>query len=189
MGGDKGGGGTTITQSGSSTQERQPTKEETRLNELDVQLRESTQPYLIPMQQQGLQLGSLLLQGRNNLPGFMNNLPQGISPEVTQGIVDQSLRDVDTRMAGQGLMDSGTRASVLSRTSGDIRRAAEEFNIGNRLNLLNLALTGQAQVQQPVLGFSSNLGQRLTTLGPTTKTYNNTSTQGRNSMGGFSMGF
>ena len=181
------GGGQQSTQSGTTMQERQPTKEETRLNELDVQLREATNPLMIEMQKVGLGLGTQLLEGRTPLPGWMSGLEQGISPEVTQGIVDQSLKDVDTKMAGQGLMDSGTRASVMSRTSGDIRRASEEYNIGNKLNLLNLALTGQAQVQQPILGFSGQLGQRLSTLGPTTKNFNTTQTMPRS--GGWGIGF
>lgn len=179
------GKGTTTTQSGSGVQERQPTAEEKRLNQLDVQLREATNPMMMEMQTMGLGLGTQLLSGSTPLPGWMKDLESGISPEVTQSIVDQSLKDVDTKMAGQGLMDSGTRASVMSRTSGDIRRASEEYNIGNKLNLLNLALTGQAQVQSPILGFSGQLGQRLTTLGPTTKSYSGTSTTQKNSQGGF----
>jgi len=184
MGGSK---GSESTQSGSTTQQRQPTKEETRLNQLDVELREKTNPFLMAMQTQGLQLGTQLLEGRTPLPGWMQGMEQGISPEVTQGIVDESLKDVDAKMAGQGLMDSGTRASVMARTSGDIRRASEEYNIGNKLNMLNLALTGQAQVQSPILGFSSNLGQRLTTLGPTTKNFNTTTTMPGS--GGWNIGF
>lgn len=176
MGGDKGGGGTTVVQSGSSSQSRELTPEEKELQAMDLELRKKTDPFLAPMQMQGLQLGTQLLSGTTPLPGWMADLEKGISPEMTDSIVDQSLRDVDTRMAGQGLMDSGTRASVMSRTSGDIRRASEEYNIGNRLNLLNLALTGQAQIQQPILGFSGNLGQRLTTTGTTTKNFSGSQT-------------
>jgi hypothetical protein len=171
---------TNSSQSGSAMQERQPTPEETRLNQLDLQLREATNPYLQQMQVSGLKLGTQLLEGKTPLPGWMEGMEAGISPEITQSIVDKSLKDVNYQMAGTGTMDSGTRASVLARTSGDIRRASEEFNIGNRLNLLNLALTGQAQIQQPQLGYSANLGQRLTTLGPTTKTYSGSSNSNTN---------
>lgn len=149
---------------------RQPTAEETRLNQLDVSLREQTNPYLMQMQTQGLQLGTQLLKGDTPLPGWMNGMESGISPDVTRSIVGQSMNDVNSGMAGKGLLDSGTAAAVGARTSGDIRRAAEEFNIGNKLNLLNLALTGQAQIQQPVLGFSSNVGQRLNNLATTNQT-------------------
>lgn len=165
------GGSSQETQSSGSTT-RQPTAEERALTKMDLSLREKTDPYLAPMQIQGLKLGEQLLSGTTPLPGWMAGMEKGISPEITQSIVDESLRDVNTQMAGQGLMDSGTRASLISRTSGDIRRAAEEFNIGNKLNMLNLALTGQAQIQQPILGFSGNLGQRLTTTGTTTQTGN-----------------
>ena len=154
----------------SGTQTRQPTAEETRLNQLDVQLREATNPYLQEMQTQGLRLGTQLLKGDTPLPGWMAGMESGINPDVTRSIVGQSMNDVNAGMAGKGLLDSGTAAAVGARTSGDIRRAAEEFNIGNKLNMLNLALTGQAQIQQPVLGFSANVGQRLNNLASTSQT-------------------
>jgi hypothetical protein len=179
------GKGQASTQSGTTTQERQPTAEETRLNQLDVQLREATNPMMMEMQKSGLSLGNMLLTGNTPMPGWMAGIEKGISPEVTQGIVDQSLRDVDTRMAGQGLMDSGTRASVSARTSGDIRNAAAEYNQTNKLNLINMALSGLTGTGGVISNFSANAGQRLSTLGQQTKTYNNTMTGGG---GGWSMG-
>jgi len=154
--------------SSSGTVTRQPTAEETQLNKMDVALREATQPGLIEMQKSGYALGNQLLQGKD-LPGWMQGMANGIDPNVTRSIVGQSMNDVNAGMAGRGLLDSGTAAAVGARASGDIRRAAEEFNIGNKLNMLNLALTGQAQIQQPTLGFSSGLGQRLSNLAGTTQ--------------------
>ena len=170
MGSSKG-SGSEQTQSGSTVQQRQPTAEETRLNQLDVELREATNPLTIAIQKTGLGLGNQLLSGKTPLPGWMYNLTEGIDEPTINSMVENSLRDVDARMAGYGLMDSGTRAAVEGRTSGDIRRAVAEYNIGNKLNLLNLALTGQAQIQQPGLGYSSTLGSRLQSLGATTKSY------------------
>ena len=156
----------TTTTTGSSNQSTQytPTPEETRLNQLEIARTEATQPGLIASQQAGLDLVKLLLQGSENLPGFFNNLQKGISPEITSSIVQESLADITPQFAQSGLLDSGVRAVVGGRIAGDIRRGAEEFNIGNRLNLLNLALSGQAQVQQPVLAQSANLGNRLAGL-------------------------
>lgn len=157
---------TTITQT-----EREPTAEEKRLNQLEIARQEAAQSGLISMQTSGLDLATKLLRGEE-LPGYLQNLAQGISPQVTSSIVQESLKDIAPSFQSAGIIDSGVAAEISARTAGDIRRASEEFNIGNRLNLLNLALSGQAQIQQPVLSSAANLGQRLTTLGKTTGTSN-----------------
>lgn len=141
-----------------------PTPEETRLNQLQIQATEQTQPQLIQAQKSGLNLINQLLTGQEQLPGFFTQLGQGISPQITNDIVQQSLRDIMPSFQQSGILDSGVAASIAGRTAGDIRRASEEFNIGNRLNLLNLALSGQAQVQQPILGQAEMLGSRLAGL-------------------------
>lgn len=186
MGGSKGQTSTSNT-SGSSTQTREVSPEERELMNMDLALRRKTDSALGDMQLQGLSLGTQLLSGNTPLPGWMSGMEQGLSENAINDIANQSLRDVDYKMAGQGIMDSGTRASVLARTSGDVRRAAYEFNIGNKQNLLNLALTGQAQIQQPVLGFSSSLGNRMTTMGSQTRSSTGTQSTFQPSRGwGFS---
>jgi len=153
-----------------STQTVTPSAEETELNRLQLEREKFLDPQIRGVQSQGLSLVQQLLQGDENLPGFLGELPGGISPEVTSDIVQQSLRDIAPSFQRSGLLDSGVRASIEARTAGDIRRTSEEFNIGNRLNLLNLALSGQAQIQQPILGFSGQLGQRLAGLRNTAST-------------------
>lgn len=152
MGGEK----TTSTQ----TQRATPTAEETELNKILLGQAREADPLVRQTQKSGLELADLLLQGQN-LPGFLSGLPGGISPEVTSGIVQQSLEDIRPGLQAAGLFDSGVRAELEARTAGDIRRASEEFNIGNRLNLLNLAIGGQAQVQQPVLAGAGTLSSNL----------------------------
>ena len=154
----------TTTQVINQTQTPKPTPEETRLNQLQIQATEATQPQLIEAQKSGLSLINQLLAGQEQLPGFFTQLGQGISPQITNDIVQQSLRDIMPSFQQSGILDSGVAASIAGRTAGDIRRASEEFNIGNRLNLLNLALSGQAQVQQPILGQAEMLGSRLAGL-------------------------
>lgn len=160
---------TTVVQSTTTTNNTQtvkadPTPEEIELNKLAVEREKATNPGLIAAQTAGLDLVRQLLQGQEALPGFFENLNRGISPELTSDIVQESLADISPQFAQSGLLDSGVRAVISGRVAGDIRRASEEFNIGNRLNLLNLALSGQAQVQQPILGFSSMLSDRLSGL-------------------------
>lgn len=157
MGGDR-----TKTSSQSSTQYT-PTPEETRLNQLDIQLREGTQAGLMQSQNSGLSLINQLLTG-GSLPGFLSNLPGGIDEATTQDISRNAISDIQPYFAQSGLLDSGVNASVSGRVAGDVRRQSAEFNIGNKLNLLNLALSGQAQVQSPILGNSANLGSRLAGL-------------------------
>lgn len=148
----------------------QPTAEERELNQLQLGREKFLDPQIRQVQSQGLDLINQLLQGRNDLPGFLGGLPGGISPDVTNQIVQDSLRDIQPQFQSMGLLNSGVNAAISARVAADVRRASEEFNIGNKLNLLNLGIGGQAQVQQPILGFSSMLSQRLQGLRPVTQT-------------------
>lgn len=157
---------TTVVQ---GTQTPQATPEERELSALELERQRAVQPQWIEAQQQGLGLINQLLTGSTELPGFFGQLGAGISPEVTSGIVGQSLEDIRPGLQQAGLMDSGIRASLEAQTAADIRRAVEEFNIGNRFNLLNLAFGGQAQIQQPLLQQQALLSERLAGLRPVTQ--------------------
>jgi len=154
--------GTTIT---NQTTTPTPTAEETALNKLQLEQAQQAQPGVLQANQSSLNLINQLLTGQA-LPGYLNTLPGGISPDVTQGIVNQSLRDVGSNMNFQGILDSGTAASIGARTAGDIRLSAEEFNLQNLMQLMNLA-SGQAAQNQQIQGGTVNaLGQRLAGLRP-----------------------
>jgi len=144
------------------------TDAERELQELELERQRAVQPGQIETQTTGLNLVNLLLSGEEPLPGFFQELSQGISPEITESIVQESLRDIAPQFQSVGILDSGVAASVSGRIAGDIRRGTEEFNIGNRFNLLNLALSGQAQVQQPLLAQSQILSSRIAGLRPVT---------------------
>ena len=88
----------------------------------------------------------------------------------------------------QGILESGVGASIQGRVAGDVRRQAAEFNIGNQLNLLNLALSGQAQVQAPGLGVGSTLGGRLAGLRSITQTTQEPNVFAREFLGGLGQG-
>jgi len=172
MGGEK----TTQAQETTQTTTPQPTAQETELSQLELERQRAVQQPLIETQQQGLGLINALLTGSTELPGFFGEIGRGISPEVTGDIVQESLRDITPSFQSQGILDSGTRASISARTAGDIRRGSAEFNLGNKLNLLNLALSGQAQVQQPLMAQSQLLSSRLAGLRPVTSTGTGSST-------------
>lgn len=145
------------------------TPEERQLNQLQLEQARAFDPQQRQMNQNAGNLVNQLLTGQS-LPGYLNTLPGGISPDVTQHIVDQSLRDLYPQFQSSGILDSGVAASIAGRTAGDIRASAEQFNIQNLQQLLNLAVGGQAQVQQPMLQTTSQLGGRLAGLRSSTST-------------------
>jgi hypothetical protein len=153
----------------STKQTTEATPEERELNKLQLEQARAFDPQQREMNQNAGNLVNQLLTGQS-LPGYLNTLPGGISPEVTQHIVDQSLKDLYPQFQASGILDSGVAASIAGRTSGDIRASAEQFNIQNLQQLLNLAVGGQAQVQQPMLQTTSQLGSRLAGLRSSTST-------------------
>jgi len=155
-----------------TTQEQQPiispgeAARTQRLNERD----EFLDPQIRDVQSQGLQLVESLLSGglqggapglESGLPGFLAGLPGGISPEVTQQIAEEGIRTARPSLQAGGLLDSGVEASVLGRIAGDTGRQSAQFNLQNLSQLLQLAVGGQAQVQQPILGFGQQLSNSL----------------------------
>jgi hypothetical protein len=92
---------TTVVQ---QSQQPTPTPQETRLLDLQAEAIEATQPQLVETQKQALGLASQLLTGQE-LPGFLSELPGGISPEVTEGITREALRDVGAQAQFSGLSD------------------------------------------------------------------------------------
>lgn len=167
---------TTVETGGTQTTTPEPTAAELEMQELQLgQFKQTAQP-MTDVQLTGLDLIQQLLSGGTDLPGFFGEIGRGISPELTTEIAREAVGDIPPQLQSQGLLDSGVGQSLMARTSGDIRRATGEFNIGNKLNLLNLALSGQAQVQQPMLAQSAMLGQQLAGLRGQTTTGTGTST-------------
>ena len=147
----------------------EPTAQEKEFNELELQRQRSAQPGMMQAQQQGLSLINQLLTGQA-LPGYLQGLPGGISPGA---IGAEATRLSAQNMAGfqnLGISDSGP---AFKETASDIANRvlfpAEQFNLQNLSQLLNLAVGGQASVQQPILGGASTLAQSLAGLRSTMK--------------------
>ncbi len=113
-------------------------------------------------------LGPLLSGG--DLPGFLSNLPGGISPELTGEIAGKAVEDIRPSFQGAGILDSGIALELATGEAGNIRRRSAEFNINNLFNLLNLGITGATATQQGFLGQQQLLSQRLAGLRPVTST-------------------
>ena len=181
---------TTVVQS-SGTQQATATPEERELMQMQIDQQKRLGPQQEALQVSSMDLVSKMLAGETELPGFFGQIGRGISPEITGEISQKAVADLMPSFQSSGIMDSGVAASVAGRTAGDIRRVSEEFNIGNKLNLLNLALSGQAQVQQPILAQSAMLGQQLAGLRAITTTGQSTSTMTKPTdyFGGFASSF
>ena len=150
----------------------QRTPEQAELDKLTLGQVKEFDPLQRQINQSAGNLINQLLLGQNNLPGFLGRLPGGIDEGVTADIARNSIRDIQPFFQQSGLLDSGVNASVSGRIAGDVRRSSEQFNLGNLLNLLNLAVGGQAQIQQPVLSQTQLLSQRLANVTPVTTTGN-----------------
>jgi len=156
MGGEKQTGTTVVNQTTSAT----PTAEETARNKLQLEQEQAADPFVRALQKSGLELGNLLLRGEG-LPGYLGALPGGISPDVVNNITNQSLKDLNVQLAQSGagsFLESGASQAIGSRTSGDIRNQAAQFNSQNLAQLLNIA-TGQGQANP--LGYSTDLSNSL----------------------------
>jgi len=170
--------------SGSDTQQQQTqqitpqrTPEQAELDKIALGQAQEFDPVQRELNLRGGNLINQLLAGEQDLPGFLQQLPGGISPEVTSDIARESIRDIQPFFQQSGLLDSGVNAQISGRIAGDVRQRSEEFNLGNILNLLNLAVGGQAQVQQPSLSQTQLLSQRLANVTPVSSTGTGSSSQ------------
>lgn len=152
-----------------SQQTSTATPEEQELNRLTLERQKKLDPSITAVQQSGLDLIGQLLAGEN-LPGYLSGLPYGISEDVTQGLVQESIEDVRPSLQASGIYDSGVRAELETGLASDIRLASEEYNQNLLLNLLNLAVGGQAQIQAPIQSQASQLASSLAGLRTTSGT-------------------
>jgi hypothetical protein len=127
----------------------------------------------------GLSAVQNLLTGQD-LPGYLKQLPYGISEDVTGSLVNQSLTDVNNQLAKTGAgsaMESGATQQAMMRTAGDIRNQAAQYNLNNLMQLLNIGVGGQASVQQPISTYSGQLAGLVKGTGTTQGNTNQTTTQ------------
>lgn len=143
------------------------------MNQLQLGQAQAFDPIQRHLNEQGGSLVLKLLQGQG-LPGYLGKLPGGIDEGVTSGIVQDSIRDLQPTFGQSGLLDSGVNAQISARTAADVRQNAEQFNLQNLLQLLNIGVGGQAAVQQPAISTSQMLGQRLAGLRTVNQTGTNT---------------
>ncbi len=158
-----------------STSQATPTAEETELNKLLLERTKATQAGTIQAQQGGLSLINQLLAGQQPTGELYQQLG-GISSEAIGTQATELTRQNLPQFQSLGLTDSGTMMKGISRSiANELLFPAEQFNIGAKQNLLNLALSGQAQVQQPIQNQTNTLATNLAGLRTTTGTSTQTS--------------
>src|SRR3990167_6674770 len=141
-----------------------PTPEEREMQQIQLgQYRQTAQP-TTDVQLAFLKLANALGTGQA-LPGYLQPLGGGISPEAIGTQASRLARQYGAGFQQQGLIDSGVAFRETARgIANELLFPAEQFNIGNLQNLLNLALSGQAQVQAPVQAGAGTLAQSLAGL-------------------------
>lgn len=161
-----------------ATQTKTASPEQQAIDKLDLERRQAQQGSLLQNDQYGLNLSNAFLQGKD-LPGYFQQLPYGISPGVTNNLVNQSLSDLNVQLAKSGagtMLESGASQAIGARTAGDIRQSAEQFNLGQLLNLLNLSIGAPAQIQQPMNTAANTFSGRLAGLQGSTYSGQSTNT-------------
>ena len=169
-------GSTKISSETASTTTPTPTAEETELNKLLLERTKATQGGMIQAQQGGLNLINQLLAGQQP-SGDLYQQISGISPEaISQQAYSLAQRSLP-QFQGAGILDSGIMGKQISRSiANELLYPAEQFNIGAKQNLLNLALSGQASVQAPIQNNVNNLSSALAGL----RSVSTTGTQSQN---------
>lgn len=177
----------TVVQQGSTNSSTQytPTAEETAFNKIQLGQAQEYDPYQREINKNSANfINSLFTGNYSGLGAIFEPLARGTNEDVVSGMTSSSLRDLNAQLKKSGagsFLESGASQSIGARTAGDIRQNAQQFDIGTILNLANLAVGGSAQVQQPALNITSQLGQRLAGLRGVTQ--NGSSTMNQSSYG------
>jgi hypothetical protein len=142
-----------------------PTAEETAMNKLQLQQYTAFEPQQTEMYKNAFGLGNQLLTSFGNKDSNMwKSLIGGVTDEQQQRMITEQDRYLKPQLQAQGIYDSGTAATGRMRAATDLANQNAQFNVGALQNALNLALSGQAQVQSPAQGMTSSLSNQLAGL-------------------------
>lgn len=159
-------------------QQATPTAEETALNQRNLRMALATEGSQTQAQLAGLDLVNKMLAGSTNLPGIFGTLAKGISSEAIGNQATKYALNALPQFQSMGLTDSGVAGREISRgIANELLYPTEQFNIGSLQNLLNLALSGQAQVQSPIQANTNTLASSLAGLRSTTTSGTTSSTK------------
>jgi hypothetical protein len=151
-------------QSGTSSYKMSP--QELRTVENQNKVYESGMPGMMEAQKAAFDASTLLLRGQK-LPGYLEPLTYGIDEKAQKSLAERAVKDIQPFFGQAGLLDSGVNAQVSGRTTGDIYRASQEFNINTLMQLLNIGVGGQAAVTSGFVGVGSALAGLVKGTGTT----------------------
>ena len=155
--------GTTSVSSQTSTPTA--TEEEKGMEKIQLGQYQQYAPAQTQMYQSAFGLGNQLLSSFGDQSGQQwQSLIGGVTKEQQQSMINEQDRYLQPQLQQQGIYDSGTAATARLRAATDLSNQNAQFNVGTLQNALNLALGGQAQIQNTSLTQTSQLGQQLAGL-------------------------
>ena len=177
--------GNTKTTTGSSQNQQQQmtttaTPEERQMEQLELSGMQQTQPQQVQVQKSGLNAINNLLTGNlAALPNYMRQSATGIDNNAIATQAGVMTRKLLPNFQASGVpLDSGeTLRSVTQQIANELLYPTQQFNIGASQNALNLALSGQAQVQAPVQANTNTLATQLAGLRQINQTGSTSGTQ------------
>lgn len=183
MGTSKGGGTTTNTTTVTAT------PEEKEMQAAQLAQFKQYEPGQTEMFKNAFAMGNQLLTSFGDQNSDMwKSLIGGITDQQSRSMINAQDQTLRGSFQQQGIYDSGTSASARMRSAADLANQNAQFNVGTLQNALNLALSGQAQIQSPALGATSTLASSLAGLRSTSTSGNYSSYQTASPMQTFSSG-
>jgi hypothetical protein len=139
-----------------------PTADEAARNKLKLEQEQAYTPGQTEMFKNSFALGNQLLTSFGDKQGNMwQSLIGGVTPDQMNAQAMQAGRLTNASLNQAGMVDSGVGRVMNARAMSDSQNTNATFNVGALQNALNLALSGQAQIQSPA---SANAGQLASTL-------------------------
>jgi hypothetical protein len=179
-------GGTTVT---NQTTAATPTAEETAKNKIQLEQLQSYAPAQTQMYNNAFGLGNQLLTSFGDKSGSAwQSLVGGVSQNQMNAQAQQAGRLTNASLNQAGMVDSGVGKVMNARAMSDSMNSNAQFNIGAMQNALNLALSGQAQVQGTGQANTNSLANSLAGL-RSTNTSGTSTTTGWKSQTGNNLGF
>jgi hypothetical protein len=158
-------GSTKVSSSTTNTTTPTATPQEQQMEQLQLDQYKQIQPQQTQMFGNAYNLGNQLLTSFGDQGSQQwQSLIGGVTPQQQQSMITEQQRQLNPQFQQNGIYDSGLAYTASLRAATDLANQNAQFNVGALQNALNLALSGQAQVQSPFQGASSQLASQLAGL-------------------------
>jgi hypothetical protein len=138
------------------------TAEEIEMQKAQLAQFKGYEPGQTEMYKSAFALGNQLLTSFGDKEGDMwKALIGGVTDKQSRSMINSQDQTLRGSFQQQGIYDSGTAASSRMRAGADLANQNAQFNVGALQNALNLAMSGQAQIQAPAQGATNSLSQSL----------------------------